>query len=233
MRGARARPGRRHESRRLRLRRRRAVGHADRRALVAILQLEMLGDREPARRILLPVRGLAARHASPECWRSRGRSAWRSRRCAPRSAAARSRTNRAARSPPQPSSHGGELPAEIDRLFEAGMHADAAGRRAFVRGVAGDEDASVAVAARHEIAALPRQTPRGSRRRTAPPASLRSSAVRIGPAGGLVEHGEAPQLLAVDRDQLAPSSRSRRSRGRSAPSPCRAGPPSAPSERRG
>src|ERR1700730_18144169 len=55
-----------------------------------------------------------------------------------------------------PATHGGgKLPAEIDRVPDAGVHAEAAGRRHQVGGVAGDEDAGAAVAVGDELAAHP------------------------------------------------------------------------------
>ncbi len=54
MRRARAGPRRRHEARRVHGDGRRAIRHADRRVLVAVVQLDVLGDREPGR-LGLPV----------------------------------------------------------------------------------------------------------------------------------------------------------------------------------
>ena len=51
--------------------------------------------------------------------------------------------------------HGLELPAEIDRVADAGVHAEAAGRRHQMGGVAGDEDAVGAVAVGDQLAPHP------------------------------------------------------------------------------
>ena len=53
--------------------------------------------------------------------------------------------------------HGGELPGQIDRVADAGIHAEAAGRRHDVRGVAGDEAAAVAIMLGDQFAPHPRQ----------------------------------------------------------------------------
>ncbi len=77
--------------------------------------------------------------------------------------------------------HGVELPGQIDRVADAGIHAEAAGRRHHVRGVAGDEDAAVAIASRRPARAAStaarsesRNRNRGRRRGGSPPRSLRS-----------------------------------------------------------
>src|SRR6202040_3270102 len=49
-----------------------------------------------------------------------------------------------------------ELPGEVDRLLDAGVHAEAAGRRQLVRRIADQEDAFRAVAIRDQLAARPR-----------------------------------------------------------------------------
>ncbi len=53
--------------------------------------------------------------------------------------------------------HGGELPGKIDRVADAGVHAEAAGGRHHMRGVAGDKAAAVAVALGDQFAPHPRQ----------------------------------------------------------------------------
>ena len=53
--------------------------------------------------------------------------------------------------------HGGELPRQIDRVADAGVHAKAAGGRHDMRGVAGDKAAAVAVALGDQFAPHPRQ----------------------------------------------------------------------------
>ena len=53
--------------------------------------------------------------------------------------------------------HGGELPGQIDHIADAGVHAEAAGRRHDMRGVAGDKAAAVAVALGDQLAPHPRQ----------------------------------------------------------------------------
>ncbi len=52
---------------------------------------------------------------------------------------------------------GGELPGQIDRVADAGIHAEAAGRRHRMRRVAGDEAAAVAVGLGDQLAPHPRQ----------------------------------------------------------------------------
>src|SRR4051812_46833378 len=59
------------------------------------------------------------------------------------------------RRPAPPLVHGGELPAEIDRIADAGVHAEPAIRWHDVHGVAGEEYALAAVALGHEVAASP------------------------------------------------------------------------------
>ncbi len=60
------------------------------------------------------------------------------------------------RRPPQPCSVGGQLPAEIDRVADAHVHAEAAERRMQVAGVAGQEHAALGVAVGDQAARRPR-----------------------------------------------------------------------------
>jgi hypothetical protein len=73
-----------------------------------------------------------------------------------------------------------------------------------VRGVAGDEHAAFPICVRHIVAPLPG---RHREHLVGEDAArhLAQQEVRIGDTQRLVEHGEAEQLLAVDRDQLAPA----------------------------
>ena len=48
--------------------------------------------------------------------------------------------------PPQPCKRRGELPRQIDRVADAGIHAEPAGRDDEMHGIAGEEHAAFAVA---------------------------------------------------------------------------------------
>src|SRR5262249_11694523 len=67
-----------------------------------------------------------------------------------------------------------------------------------------DEHAPAPIAQRHVVAPLPRRY-REHPVREGAARHLAKEEIRIGGAQWLVEYGEPPQLLAVDRDQLGPT----------------------------
>src|SRR5262245_34982566 len=84
------------------------------------------------------------------------------------------------------------------------MHADPAGRRALMRGVAADEHAPAAIARGDVVAPIPgRDREHLVRERAA--RHLPQQEIRLGLAQWRIEHGEAPQFLAVHRNELAPA----------------------------
>ena len=154
--GARA-PGkaRRHDSRSYRPPAGRAVRHDDRRGMIDVA--EMHADRMPRFLVLLdePLADAAphrvARPPSPPRSRRCGVALTRRliirqrhfRRARRGRAAAPNRSCRATSARPSLASARRELPAEIERVLDAGVHAETAIRRMGMRRIAGDEHAPV------------------------------------------------------------------------------------------
>src|SRR5579883_598324 len=195
----RARAGRSHKLRRLRLGRGRAVSDTNRRALVTNLRLQMLRDREKS------LGGLRFAELGERGDRRNGAErAGRKLDIASRDGEPLALIGSDERRPSPALDDGSKLPAEIDRLLEPRMHADPARRRAFMRGIACDQDTALPVAFGDEIAALPA---RYRERLMGEVAAGHFAQERVGVfrAGRIVEHGEPPQLPAVDGDELRPA----------------------------
>ena len=73
--------------------------------------------------------------------------------------------------------HRRELPREVLHVLHAGIEAEAARRRHLVRGVAGEEDAPVAVLVGHTGRRRPGATPRIFTSRSGTPTAWRISAI--------------------------------------------------------
>ena len=80
---------------------------------------------------------------------------------------------------------GFELPAEVDRVADAGVHAEAAGRRHQVRRVAGDENSVACRSGRRPVRGAPSASPKGSRSRNPSPIA-RFSAARMSSSPWLI-----------------------------------------------
>ena len=140
--------------------RRRTVRRDDRRAVVAGAELhadrgELLAHGRKMRadlraaRLRLPVYRPPSQVA-PAC--ARDACSVRAPRwcCARRSACARSRRIAAGPAPPQPLHQRCELPGEVGGIVHAGVHAEAAGRREQMRGIAGERHAAGGESLGHE-----------------------------------------------------------------------------------
>src|SRR5262249_52451412 len=102
---------------------------------------------------------------------------------------------------------GFELPAEVDDVLDARVHAEPAGRRGEVCGVAGYENAIGAVTVRHQLAAHPGQDRENLEieflaHRTDD--GLAYISFGQGLPRLVADDGEAPAIAAVDRDHGRP-----------------------------
>ena len=102
---------------------------------------------------------------------------------------------------------GGKLPRQVDRIADAGVHAEAAGWRHHMRGVAGDEAAPAAIALGDQLAPHPRQHAQNLEFEVAADGAadrrfdfFRRVVVRLGSA----DQRQAPLVAAVDGDDGGP-----------------------------
>src|SRR6185437_7253674 len=98
-----------------------------------------------------------------------------------------------------------QLPGKIDCVGEAGVKAESAGWRILMRGIAADEDAAVAIMLGDALAPLPLH--HGEHLIGHVVAADEATHIAIGIESRIgLQHRQAPELFAVDADDLAPSS---------------------------
>ncbi len=218
VRRARARPRRRGVNRVVERRRDRPVGYADRRIVVAVAELDAGGvvlellrarpeDRRarlfPQRPSLLAVRFQERRERNLVIEAGAHRPGLAHVMHADRPALRLVAVEELGAAPAL--QHRGELPAQVHRVADAGVHAEAARRPQEVRRVAGEKDAPVPIALRDDAVAGPGPDGGDLERDVFPQrvAELSRRVERIDPVRLDAADVEAPELPAVDRGDRA------------------------------